>query len=226
MPVLKIRNEIVDLRNLVKDWPHLAGLKVPPQRPVDVNVLIGWCDMAPQEILEIKKDPLNERAPRGLHTAFGWCIAGPISSVANAQLKCNSLSLTPPADEDLANAINRFLFLETYEEKADAKAPVGTEELRAVNILNETTRFLGDRYEAGLLWKKEDPNLPDNSESVLAHFFQAGAATYRRQEFGHAKFRRNQRIHQSWPRKKAFSRRGKDTTSWSYLVYSSPPGDK
>jgi hypothetical protein len=84
VPVLKIRNEIVDLKNLVKDWPHLAGLKAPPQRPVDVNVLIGSCDMAPQEILEIKK------APRGLRTAFGWCISGPISSVANAQLKCNS----------------------------------------------------------------------------------------------------------------------------------------
>ncbi|XP_046643169.1 uncharacterized protein LOC124328443 [Daphnia pulicaria] len=128
--------------------------------------------MAPQEVLEIKKDPLNERAPRGLRTAFGWCIAGPISSVANAQLKCNSLSLTPPADEDLANVINRFLLLETYEAKADVKAPVGKEELRAIKILKETTRFLGDRYESGLLWKNEDPNLPDNSESILARFFK------------------------------------------------------
>ncbi|KZR95994.1 Uncharacterized protein APZ42_009919, partial [Daphnia magna] len=69
------------------DWPHLAGLKVPTQNSVHVNVLIGSCDMAPQEVLEIKRDPLNERAPRGLRTAFGWCIAGPISPAAVAQLQ-------------------------------------------------------------------------------------------------------------------------------------------
>jgi hypothetical protein len=128
--------------------------------------------MAPQKVLEIKRDPLNERAPRGLRTAFGWCIAGPISPIATAQLKCNSLSLESPADEDLANAINRFLLTETYEAKVDTKAPAGKEEIRAIKILNETTRFLGDRYESGLLWKAEDPNLPNNSESVLARFFK------------------------------------------------------
>ncbi|KAI9553767.1 hypothetical protein GHT06_019030 [Daphnia sinensis] len=61
--VLKIKNENVDLKKLVKDWPHLAGLKVPAQNSIDVNVLIGSCDMAPQEVLEIKRGPLNEQAP-------------------------------------------------------------------------------------------------------------------------------------------------------------------
>jgi hypothetical protein len=73
--------------------------------------------------------------------------------------------LTPSADEDLANAINRFLLLETYEAKADARAPVGKEELGAVKILNQTTRFPGDWYESGLLWKKEDPNLQQKTAS-------------------------------------------------------------
>jgi hypothetical protein len=37
VPVLKIRNEVVDLKKLVKDWQHLAGLNVPPQKEDDVN---------------------------------------------------------------------------------------------------------------------------------------------------------------------------------------------
>ncbi|XP_057380662.1 uncharacterized protein LOC130703059 [Daphnia carinata] len=172
VPVLKIKNENVDLKKLVKDWPHLAGLKVPAQNSVDVNVLIGSCDMAPQEVLEIKRDPLNERAPRSLRTAFGWCIAGPISPAAVAQLQCNSLSLAPPPDQDLVNAIDRFLLTETYEARAAVKVPVSDDELRANKILNETTRFVGDRYESGLLWKNEEPNLPDNSQSTLARFLK------------------------------------------------------
>jgi hypothetical protein len=173
VPALKIRNDDIDLKKVVKDWPHLAGLKVPARKSVDVEVLIGSCDIAPQEILDIRKDPLNERAPRGLRTAFGWCIAGPISpSTVTTQLQCNSLSLPLSADQDLADAINRFLLIETYEARSGAKAPIGKEELRAINILNDTTKFVGDRYESGLLWKSDEPNLPDNSGSVLNRFFK------------------------------------------------------
>jgi hypothetical protein len=173
VPALKIRNDDIDLKKVVKDWPHLAGLKVPARKSVDVEVLIGSCDMAPQEILEIRKDPMNERAPRGLRTAFGWCIAGPISpSTVNTQLQCNSLSLPLAADQDLADAINRFLLIETYEARSDAKAPIGKEDLRDINILNDTTKFVGDRYESGLLCKSDEPNLPDNSVSVLNRFFK------------------------------------------------------
>ena len=32
VPVLKIRNENVDLKKLVKDWPHLSSLKVPAKK--------------------------------------------------------------------------------------------------------------------------------------------------------------------------------------------------
>ncbi len=173
VPTLKLRNDDIDLKRVVKDCPHLAGLKVPARKSVDVEVLIGSCDMTPQEILEIRKDPLNERAPRGLRTAFGWYIAGPISpSAINTQLHCNSLSLSFSADQDLADAINRFLLIETYEARIGVKAPVGKEELRAIKILNDTTKFVGGRYESGLLWKSDEQNLPDNSGSVLNRFFK------------------------------------------------------
>ena len=90
------------------------------------------------------------------------------------------LTLVPlSADQDLADAINRFLLIETYEARSGAKAPIGKEELRAINILNDTTKFVGDRYESRLLWKSDEPNLPDNSGSVLNRFFQVGEKTCR-----------------------------------------------
>jgi len=123
--------------------------------------------------------PVSQQPPGGLRTAFGWCIAGPISpSTVTTQLQCNSLSLPLSADQDLADAINRFLLIETYEARSDAKAPIGKEDLRDINILNDTTKFVGDRYESGLLWKSGEPNLPDNSGSVLNRFKLVFSSTH------------------------------------------------
>ncbi|KAK4012233.1 hypothetical protein OUZ56_021334 [Daphnia magna] len=97
---------------------------------------------------------------------------GSISPAAIAQLQCNSLSLAPQPDQDLVNAIDRFLLTETYEARAGVKVPISEEEARANKILNETTKFVGDRDETRLLWKNEEPNLPDNSQSSLAHFLK------------------------------------------------------
>ena len=36
------------------------------------------------------------------------------------------------------------------------------EDLRAMRILDQQTRKVGDRYEAGLLWGEDEPMLPDN----------------------------------------------------------------
>lgn len=155
-----------------KDWRHLTELKVPTQNSVDVKVLICSFDMAPQEVVEIKRDLLNERAPRGLRTGFGLCIAGPTSPAAVAQLQCISLSLAAPPNQDFVNAIDGFLLPKTYKARSGVKVPVGEEELRANKILKETTKFLCDRYESDVFWKDEVPNLPDNSHSTLSRFFK------------------------------------------------------
>ncbi|KAK4006626.1 hypothetical protein OUZ56_011784 [Daphnia magna] len=112
------------------------------------NVLISSYDMAPQDDLDIKRDPLNERATRGLRTAFGWCIAGLISPAAIAQLQCYSLSLAPPPDQDLVHAIDRFLLTEANEARAGVKVPISDEEVPANKILNETTKLVGNGYES------------------------------------------------------------------------------
>jgi hypothetical protein len=101
--------------------------------------------------------------------------AGPISpSTVNTQLQCNSFSLPLSADQDLTDAINHFLLIETYEARSGAKAPIGKEELRGIKILNDTTKIgiVGNQYESGLLCKSDEPNLPDNSVSVLNRFFK------------------------------------------------------
>ena len=59
------------------------------------------------------------------------------------------------------------LFQRFYEEdlfgvKPHLPQPVSPDDKRAIKILESTTRFLGDRYECGLLWQQDVPSLPNN----------------------------------------------------------------
>ena len=124
--------------------------------------------------------PVSQQPPGGLRTAFGWCIAGSNSPLAiNKQLQFNSLYFTLSADQNLADANNRFIPIETYEARIGVRAPViGKEESRFIKILNDLTKFVDERYESGLLWKSGEPNLPDNSGSVLNRFKLVFSSTH------------------------------------------------
>jgi hypothetical protein len=49
--------------------------------------------------------------------------------------------------------------------------PISKEDKRAWEILKPTTRHDGVQYESGLLWKVDDPNLPNNSFAAQRRFF-------------------------------------------------------
>jgi hypothetical protein len=123
------------------------------------------------EIFETRADRQQKRSPRAIRTAFGWCIVGPVNvNSPEGQLQCHALSVH--SDKTLARLVDRYFLFDTYEARPDITPPIGRDEARALRILQETTRFVGDRYEAGLLWKYDIPNLPDNSEAVLKRFLK------------------------------------------------------
>ena len=49
--------------------------------------------------------------------------------------------------------------------------PISQEEERACSIMANTTRHNGERYESGLLWKMDDPKLPNNFFAAQRRFF-------------------------------------------------------
>jgi hypothetical protein len=74
--------------------------------------------------------------------------------------------------DDLFNAVNQFLLQEEYGASPDSKPAVGQKVLRSRRILEETTRYVEEqkRYEAGVLWAKDDAVLPDNRQGALERF--------------------------------------------------------
>ena len=66
--------------------------------------------------------------------------------------------------------LQQFIEADTFGTKPNVIKPISKEEKRAWEILNTTTRHDGVRYESGLLWKVDDPNLPNNFFAAQRRF--------------------------------------------------------
>jgi len=69
-------------------------------------------------------------------------------------------------------AVDKFLVQETYGSDLIAPAPVSKEVARWRRMLEESVKFLPElgRYEAGVLWSSDTPNLPDNRRGALERY--------------------------------------------------------
>ena len=168
---LILSKRAISLKKLVEDWPHLAAIPLIPSATEEVGILIGLDHPALHEISDQCFDPLNQRAPRAIRTPFGCCIIGPISSYSkNQESIFNSFALTiqdSQPDQQLDLLVKKFLQSDVFGVKPDAKPPIGREESRALDILSKTVRHVGDRFEAGLLWRFDEPRLPNNRKIAL-----------------------------------------------------------
>ena len=68
--------------------------------------------------------------------------------------------------------VHQYLLMDAYGANPDVKAPINKEVERSNRILEKTTKYLPEagRYEAGVLWRKDDQNLLNNLSGTRDHF--------------------------------------------------------
>ena len=150
---LNLVKRSINLKKLIGEWPHLSGIHIPHSDVSDVTVLIGMDQPENHEIFDTRKEPMRRRAPRAIRTAFGWSIVGPTDARDPAIPQCHLVSLTAPQspEDRLALMVDNFFNVDTFGLNPLAPLPIGPEDKKAIQILNDTTRFVNGRYEAGLL---------------------------------------------------------------------------
>ena len=100
-----------------------------------------------------------------MKTPFGWCVAGP----TNRKEDAISLALSvfefdwteDKRDMRLHEQVERFWALESHGFRSDGTSN-SLEDERALEILKRTTKLKDGRYEVGLLWRNDNPALPNN----------------------------------------------------------------
>ena len=131
----------------------------------DVKVFLGQDAYHLIRPLEYKSGDRNE--PWAVKTSLGWTVSGALPKAERNCLEatCNlSVSSDPLADQ-----MKKWWDMETYASVCDVSGR-SKEEKRAQAILEKTTQQNGERYEVGLLWADDNPNLPNNYYSAYQQF--------------------------------------------------------
>ena len=158
------------------DWrshPHLADIEIPEVQLRKVTVLIGKDVSEAHEVFEIRKSNKLDSQLQALRGPLGWVVTGTIHGSQNHRnISVNFVS----CDKNLHYQVEKFWKVEgfgtktTLKTRTDGEADcrhrdlvLSREDMRAVDILERTTKLTpNDHYETGLLWRRDDVQLPNN----------------------------------------------------------------
>jgi len=164
---MHLKKRPVTWNGVLRRWPHLRRIEFPTHKANDVTVIIGYDHPDLLDVFETRRDPLRSGSPRAILTSFGWCVVGPVTGENNIdKINCNRITVSDP-ETTFNKLVEDFFLNDTFGTKPDVKLPIGAEEKRALNILENTTRLNNGRYEVGLLWRADDINLPDNRSTAM-----------------------------------------------------------
>ena len=103
--------------------------------------------------------------PWAVRTKLGLMLSGPLPQQETAKLATESLVAAEV--DPLADQVKTWWSMESYASNCSASGR-SKEDGKALEMLKATTKFDGERYEVGLLWKNANPNLPNNYSSAVS----------------------------------------------------------
>ena len=137
--------------------PHLQDIKFSTVDVPRISILIGSNIPSAHVQREVRSPNDDENGLYGYRYPLGWTLCGPINAVNKHTASLNSISMDCHLDE----AFERFWKIEDNTISGATKE-LSIEDKRALQIIEETTRFVDGHYEVGLPWKDVEPKLPNN----------------------------------------------------------------
>ena len=98
-----------------------------------------------------------------MKSKIGWALSAPLPAKQAATLATTATSI---AYDKLANQLSKLWDIESYASNSDVNGH-SKEEQRAIKTLEQTTRFNGERYDFGLLWREDEVKLPNKFYSAM-----------------------------------------------------------
>lgn len=100
--------------------------------------------------------------PMATKTLLGWEVHGSNASSAHVSNLNLHVDSEMNDDEKLNQSVARFFSLENFGVKKPEQTIEAQSDKRAKQILELTTKRIGDRFETGLLWKYDNISLPNS----------------------------------------------------------------
>ncbi|XP_053690919.1 uncharacterized protein LOC128739459 [Sabethes cyaneus] len=153
---LLLPKQQLDAVDLSQRMKNLRGLPIATYQNQRPGLLIGLNNLHVIAPIEAKIGEPGELI--AVRSKLGWAVYGPsrmLQESTEAYLGHHNVV----SNQDLHDLLKSQYAL---EESVTVKLPESDEDRRAREILESTTRRVGDRFETGLLWKNEECELPDS----------------------------------------------------------------
>jgi len=163
---LNVAQRTINWPDLKKRWPHLSDLPLEGFDSNRVGLFIGVNIPGALKQFEMRV-PTIDSHPSAVRTPFGWTVMGPIclpndhDEASTNQIIVNSTAIPQQINwisHEFITSQDRNQFHLSQEEAAR-------------KILASQITMVNGHYVLPLLWKSENPNLPDNRSSALHCFF-------------------------------------------------------
>lgn len=154
-------------------YPHLQGLPIDSYRDVRPRILVGLKNQHLSLALKCREGKPDD--PVAIKTRLGWTVCGGGSSQSATNLVHSVYHIESceghcNVDEDLHQALKNYFTLDSLGIMNPSKTLLSTDDQRAQSLLQSLTKFTGERYETGLLWRYDSVRLPDSQVMAQLRF--------------------------------------------------------
>ena len=155
---------------LRETWTYLKGIEFHEPSFEDVTVLVGEDNPAVHHYAECRQAGPGIKNLFAYLTSFGWCLGGRVHAPEVASCFVGHIATREPPKYDTDELVNQFWHIEANEVHLEHPV-VSKDDRRAMEVFQSTVRNIGNRYEVGLPWTAENPQLPDNRKIALQRLF-------------------------------------------------------
>ncbi|XP_062704451.1 uncharacterized protein LOC134286794 [Aedes albopictus] len=156
---LNLPKQSLWMENLIERFDHRRDLPAHSYIDAEPRILIGLRNLDLLTPLETRVGRPGE--PVAVRSTLGWAVYGPCGPDSNGNDFVGVHDCSCKTDEDLNELIRQQFILEEAV-VCVSPLPESADDKRARQILEQTTRRVGDRYETGLLWKTNDVRFPNS----------------------------------------------------------------
>ena len=171
-------NDFIELPDVLtqKNMP-VSSLNIPRQEDVDqwsylkavqlhdieegVDLLIGTDApkvMEPWELINSQ-----DEGPYAVRTRVGWVINGPLRGGSNKNKSdCSAVTSNRISVEHLQEMLVKQFNHDFNERSSDEQIEMSREDVKFMNVMNNTTKLIGSHYCIDLPFRQENPLMPNN----------------------------------------------------------------
>ncbi|XP_055623313.1 uncharacterized protein LOC129766739 [Toxorhynchites rutilus septentrionalis] len=162
---LLLPEQSMDVTVLKENYHHLRRLPLQSYRSIRPRMLIGANNAF--LINTIKSKEGNSHDPIAVKTRLGWTIYGGRVTKVTEDVAHHCCHICETPVDDLHNAMKQFFAWECLGISKPERILISSEEEWARELLEGLTKLHDNRYETGLLWRYDNPRLPDSRQLAI-----------------------------------------------------------